>query len=110
MRWWMAALAAPLVAVAAFAGWLFAASEALLHHRYTLSSQPTLPPGEATRGAHLAAVYGCTDCHGDDLRGRPFPHPAPFAAVTSANLTRKTATYSDADFARVIREGMNSTL
>jgi mono/diheme cytochrome c family protein len=106
MRWWMAALAVPLVAVAAFAGWLFAASEALLHHRYTLSPQPTLPPGEAARGEHLAAVYGCTDCHGDDLRGRSYPHPAPFAAVTSANLTRKRATYTDADFARVIREGV----
>jgi mono/diheme cytochrome c family protein len=108
MRWWAAVLAVPVLAAAGFAGWLFAASENVLHHRYAISPPAALPaPTDAVaRGAHLAAVYGCTDCHGDDLRGRPFQHPAPFTAVTSANLTRKAATYSDADFARVIREGV----
>jgi len=107
-RWWLAALAIPVIAAAGFGGWLFAASEDVLHHRYALSRPASLPkpPDAVARGAHLAVVYGCTDCHGDDLRGRPFPHPDPFTAVTSANLTRKAARYSDADFARVIREGV----
>jgi mono/diheme cytochrome c family protein len=108
MRWWIVALGVPAAAAAAFASWLFAASETVLHHRYALAAEPTLPrPADAAaRGARLAAVYGCTDCHGEDLRGRPFPHPAPFTAVASANLTLKAETYSDADFARVIREGV----
>ncbi len=109
MRWWIAALAAPVVAAAAFAAWVYVKSEAVLHHRYPLPPAAMLArpgPAEAVRSAHLAAIYGCTDCHGDDLRGRPYPHPDPFRRVTSANLTLKARTYSDGDLARVIRIGL----
>jgi mono/diheme cytochrome c family protein len=109
MRWLFAALAALIAAAGGVGGWVYLKSEAVLHHRYPLPPAATLPapdPGAAARGAHLAAIFGCTDCHGDDLRGRPFPHPAPFARVTSANLTVRARRYSDADFARVIRQGL----
>jgi mono/diheme cytochrome c family protein len=108
-RWtWLAAIAAvPVLACVGAAGWLYARSEAVLHHRYPVSRLADLRgSGDVSRGAHLAIIYGCTDCHGDDLRGRPFPHPAPFTAVTAANLTRKARRYSDADFVRVVREGV----
>jgi cytochrome c553 len=110
MRWLAAAGAALIVVAGAVGGWVFLKSEAVLHHRYPLPPAASLPapgPGAAARGAHLAAVFGCTDCHGDDLRGRPFPHPAPFARVTSANLTIRARRYSDADFARAIRQGLS---
>src|SRR5450432_706889 len=109
MRWWLAIAATPFLAAAAFVGWLYLKSEAVLHHGYPLPAAAALPapgPAAVAQGGHLAAIYGCTDCHGDDLRGRPFPHPDPFRAVTSANLTLKAKRYSDADFARVIRQGL----
>jgi mono/diheme cytochrome c family protein len=107
VRWGFAAIAVPVLLAVGFGGWVYAMGEGVLHHRYPLPA-PTMSPGPPAiaDGARLAAVYGCTDCHGDDLRGRPFPHPDPFSGVTSANLTLKAKTYSDADFARVIRDGL----
>lgn len=109
MRWWKVAVGAPILAAGAFAAWLYLKSEAVLYHRYPLPAAAALPtpgPAAAAQGSHLAVIYGCTDCHGDDLRGRPFSHPDPFRHVTSANLTLKAKTYSDADFARVLRRGL----
>jgi len=109
MRWLMAVLAALVVIASGTAGWVYLTSEAVLYHRYPLPAVASLPapgPDAPARGAHLAVIYGCTDCHGDDLRGRPFPHPDPFRRVTSANLTALAHRYSDADFARLIRQGL----
>lgn len=112
MRWWFAVIAAIVLGAAAFAGGVYLRSETVLHHRYPVAASARLPApdaGSVARGAHLAVVLGCTDCHGDDLRGRAYPHPDPFAAVTAANLTLKARTYSDGDFARVIRNGLKPT-
>jgi len=106
MRWWLALALSPVLLAFAFGMVVFAKGQGVLHHRYALPPRAALPAGSATQGAHLAVIYGCTDCHGDDLRGRPYPHPDPFQEVNSANLTLKTKTYSDADFARAIREGL----
>lgn len=106
MRWWPMVIGVPLLLAIGFGGWVYAKGESVLHHRYALPRPIILPTAQAEEGAHLAVIYGCTDCHGDDLRGRPFPHPDPFQAINSANLTLKARTYSDADFARVIREGL----
>ena len=106
MRWRQTATFGPPLLAAVFALGVFLKGESVLHHHYPLPPAAALRAGPAAEGAHLAAIYGCTDCHGDDLRGRPFPHPDPFRQVTSANLTLKVKTYADADFARVIREGL----
>jgi mono/diheme cytochrome c family protein len=106
MRWRLTAIFGPPLLLAVFALGVFLKGESVLHRRYPLPPASALPARPAAEGAHLAAVYGCTDCHGDDLRGRRFPHPDPFRMVTSANLTQKAKVYSDADFARVIREGL----
>lgn len=95
-----------VLAAAVFSVGVVLKGEGVLHHRYSLPPATALPSGSAAQGAHLAAIYGCSDCHGEDLRGRPFPHPDPFRTVTSANLTLKAKSYSDADFERVIRTGL----
>lgn len=58
------AVAAPL--------YVHLASEALIERRYPLAVVEDLPavPARSERGAHLAAVAGCADCHGLDLQGR----------------------------------------
>jgi mono/diheme cytochrome c family protein len=112
MRWLLAVVATLVLAASAFVGWVYFKSEAVLHRRYPLPAAAALPALGAdgpSQGAHLAIIYGCTDCHGDDLRGRPFSHPDPFRQVNSANLTLKAVRYSDTDFARAIRQGLSPT-
>lgn len=61
------------------------------------------------RGAHLAGINGCMDCHTADLGGRVFVDAPPFRAVAS-NLTRGAGgvggRYTDADWDRSIRHGV----
>ena len=61
------------------------------------------------RGAHLAKIYGCADCHGEDLSGQVFADGPPFR-ITAANLTRGEggvgAHYTAEDFDRVVRHGV----
>lgn len=61
------------------------------------------------RGAHLAAIHGCTDCHGADLGGRVFIDAPPFR-LTAANLTPGEggigARYTDVDWERTVRHGV----
>lgn len=74
---------------------------------------PTIPTDATSieRGSHLAvAVTGCADCHASRLEGKVFVDAPPFRAV-AANLTRGAGgvggTYSDADWVRAIRHGVN---
>lgn len=61
------------------------------------------------RGAHLVAINGCRDCHGEDLGGQVFADAPPFRVV-AANLTRGKggigAHYTAEDFDRTVRHGV----
>lgn len=69
----------------------------------------TLPSDSASiaHGAHLAGIYGCRDCHGDDLAGQVMGDAPPFRLVAS-NITPggATADYSVEDWDRAIRHGV----
>jgi cytochrome c553 len=65
-------------------------------------------PGAATRGARLAKLYGCNDCHGADLKGVLFFDQMPIARIAGPNLSREAARQTDADLARAIRTGVAS--
>jgi mono/diheme cytochrome c family protein len=65
------------------------------------------------RGKHLAeAIGGCFGCHGPDLGGKPGDKMGPVGVLYSPNLTRGTGgagnRYSDAQLARVIRDGIKA--
>jgi mono/diheme cytochrome c family protein len=65
------------------------------------------------RGKHLAAsLGGCFGCHGEDLGGKPGEDMGPLGSVSASNLTRGKggvgAHYSDAELARVIRDGIKA--
>jgi mono/diheme cytochrome c family protein len=66
------------------------------------SADPTAP----ARGARLAILYGCHDCHGQDLTGRLFHDEPAVARISGANLTLAVGGQSDADLARAIRTGV----
>ena len=61
------------------------------------------------RGAHLASINGCPDCHTADLGGKEFVD-VPLFRVVASNLTRGAggigAHYTDADWDRSIRHGV----
>ena len=59
------------------------------------------------RGAHLAGIYGCPDCHGADLAGSVMSEEGPFRLVAS-NLTPAGVggAYGPDDWDRAIRHGV----
>ena len=56
------------------------------------------------RGERIAAVLGCTGCHGKDLTGEDWSEPG-FGRLWTANLTRSAARYDDRQLARIIQSG-----
>lgn len=63
------------------------------------------------RGKYLVTVVdGCTDCHGDNLAGAVFIDDPALGRISALNLTSGQngvgRTFSDADFARVLRYGI----
>jgi cytochrome c553 len=69
----------------------------------TLRSQQT---GSAERGARLAAVFGCTDCH--ESHGRVlFDAFGPLGGrVVPPDLARKQRSYTDAELVTLLRRGI----
>ena len=80
-------------------------------HELAVAAVP-IPTDRAAveRGRHLATVR-CTFCHGDDFGGKSFVADGAFATVAAPNLTSgdggKAATYSDTDWARTLRHGLD---
>jgi cytochrome c553 len=60
--------------------------------------------GLVRHGERLAAVLGCTGCHGGDLTGEDWSEPG-FGRLWTANLTRALPDYSDRQLAEVITSG-----
>lgn len=60
------------------------------------------------RGAHLATIRGCVDCHGPDLAGAMMIDDAAVGKIGGANLTngRVGGVLSDRDWERAVRHGV----
>lgn len=63
-------------------------------------------PGAVSRGARVAKLYGCADCHGADLKGSLFFDEMPVARIAAPNLSLEIARQTDEDLARAIRTGV----
>ncbi len=67
-------------------------------------------PGTVTRGAHLATIWGCTDCHTANLGGQVLIDEPRFARLAAPNLTAGigglTAQYALTTFEKAIRHGV----
>lgn len=93
---------------------LYALSTARINKRYEITTEAvTIPTDEAAlaRGQHLADIFACTDCHGETLAGGAFVEDPMLGNLYADNLTAGDggtgARYSDADYVRVIRHGVN---
>lgn len=64
---------------------------------------------QVARGAHLANIYGCNDCHGENFAGNVMEDAPPFRIV-AANLTPGAggigSRYTIEDWDRTIRHGV----
>jgi cytochrome c553 len=61
-------------------------------------------------GEHIAHVWECAKCHGDDLSGKLITNDPILGTIPSSNLTSGrggiASTYTDADWIRAIRHGV----
>lgn len=94
----------------AFAGalplYVYLASEALIERRYPLPviEEPLAASEKGERGAHLARIAGCADCHGPDLQGRR-EGMGPLR-LWSTNLRIDVSQISAGEFERAVRRGL----
>ena len=63
-----------------------------------------------SHGRHVAIVWGCTKCHGEDLSGTLLTNDAILGTIPAPNLTSGKGgigkSYSDTDWIRAIRYGV----
>lgn len=85
-----------------------------LNQRYDIAPETIPIPTDAAaiaRGQYLVAV-SCAGCHGENLGGAPFFQDPAMGSIPAPNLTSGAggvgATFSDADFVRAIRHGVDS--
>jgi mono/diheme cytochrome c family protein len=95
------------------AGAIWFLSNRAMARRYAVTPEAVSIPTDSAsiaRGRHLASTIGkCTDCHGDNLAGRPLTM-GPVGTFVPLNLTSGkggVAPLSDADWVRAIRHGVS---
>lgn len=115
-KWIAILIGAILLLIAGAAGYGIFKANAMLAETIEVTPETvTLPTDSASlaRGEYLAA--NCRYCHGQDLGGKFWfgasEDEAPLATMWTANLTgapgSKTENYSDADWVRTLRHGVN---
>jgi len=68
----------------------------------------TPTPAEIADAPRQARIFGCIDCHGEGLAGKPFLDDPKLARIWAPNLTRVAAGATDQQIARAIRQGIGS--
>jgi len=86
-----------------------------LDRRYDIAPEPVViptNPAAIEEGRRLVAIH-CTGCHGDNVGGADFFNDPALAVIDAPNLTRGQggagAHFSDADWVRAIRHGIDPT-
>lgn len=103
-------LAAATIAILAVVA-IFAASEFVMLRKYPVGAETVNVPAEfdPTEARRWAKLWGCSSCHGVDLKGHMFNDNAYYAFNFAPNLVRLAENYSDEEFAQAIRQGVRPT-
>ncbi|CAN5126887.1 hypothetical protein BH23BAC1_BH23BAC1_29840 [soil metagenome] len=105
-----------VILLIALAGYLYIynQTEKRFHKKYEVTLKPIeFRQDSATYalGKHLSVIRGCIDCHGDRLQGGFVINDPPVGVVYAPNLTAgkgsKTTNYTDEDWIRSIKHGVN---
>ncbi|EMR01950.1 c-type cytochrome [Cesiribacter andamanensis] len=80
---------------------------------YRVPVAPLQIPGDSAilaRGAHLAAIKGCAECHGEDGGGKIMLDDPALGLLVGSNLTRGRgglpAAYTTTDWVRALKHGL----
>lgn len=111
VKWLVRVLVAVIVVVGVLLAAVYVLSEQRMAKVHAIEpSVPQVPsdPDAIDRGAHVAAIRGCRDCHGTDMGSATFIDDPLFARLSGPNLTPAGpgGPYSDADLVRAIRHGV----
>jgi cytochrome c553 len=95
-----------LLLIAALA--IFAISETALRKKHEAQAERLQAPDTArlAEAPQMAAVHGCTSCHGAGLAGKMMDIPAFVARAIAPNLPAIAAKASDQQLAAAIRQGI----
>lgn len=92
---------------------IFVTSNGKLNQQYNVQPEAVAVPTSAegvARGEYLVSIFGCHDCHGDNLAGGPLIDDSAVAILPAPNLTSGQGgiggTYTDADYVGAIRHGI----
>jgi mono/diheme cytochrome c family protein len=100
-------LAGAALLLGAIAAILYFASDQKLHRLPQVPASVTVPTGgDATEGARLAAIVGCTGCHGPDMAGvaNCYEEPGRFR-FNCPNVIEARGRYTDRDLVILLRHG-----
>jgi cytochrome c553 len=108
-------LAAVVLLLVGVAAYFYMKSGARINREYDVAVAPLLVSDDSStvaRGRHLAgAIALCEGCHGEGLKGKVLFDEPPVATVYAPNLTAGLggvgSAYSDSDYIRAIRHGVN---
>src|SRR5215467_3797564 len=108
---WIGLISGVVVALAIVAAvLLYVLSERVISRTYAIpTAGVSIPadPAALAEGRRLTAIRGCfTDCHGRQGEGRVMFDQAAIARIVAPNLTSAVHTYSDAQLAAIIRQGV----
>ncbi len=93
------------------AGYLYVASERVIHRKYAVPLIEVPVPSDSVaiaEGRRLAAIRGCFGCHGEVLQGKVFMDDSRRGRAVAPNLTQIAHEYSTAEMARAIRYGVRA--
>jgi mono/diheme cytochrome c family protein len=95
-------------------GTMFILAGNRLNKTYDIQPEPITISTETAvieRGQYIYSI-GCAGCHGDNLAGTPFFDDPALGSIPASNLTAGQGgiggVYSDADFVRAIRHGVDA--
>lgn len=112
LKWAGVGLGSLIVLLVIAAGTMYVIGGSNLDNTYEVqTANLTIPTDSASiaRGKHLVEIYGCADCHTEDLSGQVMADAPPFRIV-AANLTAGQggigSHYTAEDFDRTVRHGI----
>jgi len=113
LKWFGIILSVLVILVVLYIVYIFISSNSILNKEYSFTVKTTTIPSDSAsiaHGAHVAVIYGCTDCHGRKLEGGAFIDNPAMGQIYSPNLTSGEGgiakDYTDKDWVRAIRHGV----
>jgi len=109
MKWAGYGLAGVAFLLLAVMGGAYAVSEAMIRWpvaRPKVQMVASPDPGAVVRGARIAKLNGCHDCHGEKLQGLLFHDDMPIIRAWGPNLSRAIAEQTDSELDAAIRHGV----